>query len=248
MKTIKHLLLCAGAFLFALEASGAAWLTDLSTILTRAKGENKLVLIYFTGSDWCPTCIKMKEQVFSSAAFNQYAENNLYLVEIDFPRRKVQSPVLKRANQALSDKYGVEAFPTILLLNGDGIKLVELQRYTSPDIFVPHLKEMVEANSPTAAARRIKAKEPAEPLPLWGGAPTVPPPKYTDLALKNLSGSRNRRLALINNQTLTVGESALVRLGDGQVKVRCLEIRESSVVIQVDGQEQSRELKLPPSP
>jgi hypothetical protein len=66
--------------------------------------------------------------------------------------------------------------------------------------------------------------------------------------LKNLSGPKNRRLALINNQTFAPGESGLVRLGDGPVKVRCLEIRETSVVIQGDGQQQSRELKLPQSP
>lgn len=243
MKIIKPLL-CAASFLFAVEAYGAAWLTDLPTTLTRAKNENKLVLINFTGSDWCPACIKMREQVFASPTFHQYADNNLYLVEIDFPRRKAQSPELKRANEALSEKYGVDAYPTMFLLNGDGIRVAELQRYMSPEIFVSHLRQIVEVNAPT---RSRKAQEPAGPLPLWGGAPTSPPPKYSDLALKNLSGSKNRRLALINNQTFAAGESALVRLGDGQVKVRCLEIRESSVVIQVEGQEQRRELKLPQS-
>ena len=248
MKMRRHLLFCAGALLFAVGADGAAWLTDLPTTLTRAKSENKLVLINFTGSDWCPTCIKMKEQVFSSAAFDQYAANNLYLVEVDFPRRKAQSAEQKRVNQALSDKYGVDAYPTMLLLNGDGTKVGELKRLTSPETFVPHLKELVAANSPVTATRTAKPQEPAGPLPLWGGAPPAPPPKYADLTLKNLSGPRNRRLALINNQTFAAGESALVRLGDGQVKVRCLEIRDDAVRIQVDGQEQSRELRLAQKP
>jgi thiol-disulfide isomerase/thioredoxin len=245
MKSSKHLLLCASALLLTLGADAATWLTDLPSTLTRAVGENKLVLINFTGSDWCPACIELQKQ-FASPEFNQYADN-VYLVEIDFPRRKPQGADVKRVNQALAQKYAVESYPTLLLLNGDGAAVAKVERDNSPAVFVSKLKEQVDANSPVALARKAREREPVEPLPLFGGAPTAPPPKYTDLALKSVTGPKNRRLALINNQTFAPGEAALVRLGDGQVKVRCVEIRDKSVVVAIDGGQERRELRLPES-
>jgi len=64
------------------------------------------------------------------------------------------------------------------------------------------------------------------------------------LALKGISGPANRRFALINNQPLAVGETAYVRIATGQVKVRCVEIRESSVIVSVEGDPEQKELRL----
>jgi sulfur carrier protein ThiS len=93
-------------------------------------------------------------------------------------------------------------------------------------------------------ARPKPAPEPVKELPLYGGAAAAPPQRYTDLVLKNISGTKSRRFALLNNQTFAPGESARVQLGDTEVKVRCLEIRERSVVVAVEGQEGSREVFL----
>jgi hypothetical protein len=71
-----------------------------------------------------------------------------------------------------------------------------------------------------------------------------PAPRYSGLTLKSISGPNGRRLVLINNQTFGLGESARVKLGDGEVKVRCEEIRSASAVVSVEGQPGVRELKL----
>ncbi len=62
--------------------------------------------------------------------------------------------------------------------------------------------------------------------------------------MKGISGPKGRRLALINNQTLGEGETAQVKLGQTQVKIRCLEVRESSAVIVLDGSKERKELHL----
>ena len=64
------------------------------------------------------------------------------------------------------------------------------------------------------------------------------------LALKGISGPANRRFALINNQPLAAGETAYVRIASGQVKVHCLEIRDDSVIISVEGDPEQKELRL----
>ena len=74
------------------------------------------------------------------------------------------------------------------------------------------------------------------------GQPVLAP--ITQLSLKGISGPANRRFALINNQTIGVGETASVRVGLGLVKVRCWEINESSVVISMEGNPEKKELRL----
>jgi protein disulfide-isomerase len=99
------------------------WKTDLKEALTTAKQENKVVLINFTGSDWCQWCKRLSDEVFSKSEFEEFADKNLVLVKIDFPRNITQSNATKYYNQQLANMYGVEGFPTIILLdkNGQGL-------------------------------------------------------------------------------------------------------------------------------
>jgi hypothetical protein len=79
--------------------------------------------------------------------------------------------------------------------------------------------------------------------PSGQGQPAAPaPPRYGELTLKGISGSGARRMALINNETIMVGESARVKTMDTSVDVAVKEIRDDSVTIVVNGK--SRELKL----
>ena len=64
MKKLLIGLLVAGAFA-KLCAAEAEWLTDLPTALAKAKAEQKMVLLDFTGSDWCGWCIKFNKEVLS---------------------------------------------------------------------------------------------------------------------------------------------------------------------------------------
>jgi protein disulfide-isomerase len=96
------------------------WMTDLPKALAKAKAEDKHVLLNFTGSDWCGWCIRLHKEVFSKPEFAEYANKNLVLVEVDFPNRKKQSAELKKANNALQEKYGIEGYPTIVILNKEG--------------------------------------------------------------------------------------------------------------------------------
>ncbi len=99
------------------------WHTDLNEAINLAKKENKVVLINFTGSDWCQWCKKLNDEVFSKNEFEEFAGKNLVLVKIDFPRNIEQSNSTKYYNQQLATMYGVDGFPTIILLdkNGQGI-------------------------------------------------------------------------------------------------------------------------------
>jgi len=49
------------------RAAELAWQTDFNQAAQQAAQEHKYVLLDFTGSDWCPWCIKMDKEVFNQS-------------------------------------------------------------------------------------------------------------------------------------------------------------------------------------
>jgi thiol:disulfide interchange protein len=125
----------------AARTSDAVWREDLPGALKQAQSENKLVLLDFTGSDWCPWCIKFDQEVLSTGKFASYAANKLELVKLDFPRSTPQSDDRKRANAILAKQFGVDGYPTYVLLNAAGKELGRQVGYREggPDAFVGEL-------------------------------------------------------------------------------------------------------------
>jgi thioredoxin-related protein len=123
------------------QASELSWGTDLPTALNQARSENKMVLLDFTGSDWCGWCIKFDHDVLSTDKFAGYAKSKLVLVKLDFPRHKEQDAALKQANQEIKKRFGVNGFPTFVLLNSAGRELGRQVGYLKggPDAFIAEL-------------------------------------------------------------------------------------------------------------
>jgi thioredoxin-related protein len=130
---VKNLTLALASVLgFAVTISASAeptWLTDYKKAQEEAKASNKLLLLDFTGSDWCPPCIMLRKDVFSTREFQDYATKNFVLLEIDFPRAKPQAHEVTVQNQKLAQHYGIEVFPSVIVLNSDGKKIGELVGY-----------------------------------------------------------------------------------------------------------------------
>jgi thioredoxin-related protein len=119
MKKMILGVLSVGLLLQAARAE-LTWQTDLPKAEAEAKAKKNLVLLDFTGSDWCGWCIKMDRETFSQPAFENYAARNLVLVKLDFPHKKKLPAELKRANEELQAKYDVHGFPTLVALKPDG--------------------------------------------------------------------------------------------------------------------------------
>lgn len=117
------------------------WLGDFNTAKTEAAEKHKLILINFSGSDWCGPCIRLRKEILESSTFENYAADHLILVRADFPRQKKNqlSKEQIKLNEALADKYNAEGkFPFTLLVDETGkvIKTWDGFPNETPDQFV----------------------------------------------------------------------------------------------------------------
>src|ERR1022692_3323847 len=119
MKKLLITMLAATVF-WQLNAAENNWLTDLPKAETQAKSENKIVLLDFTGSDWCGWGIKFPKEGLDTPEFQTYAAKNIVLGELDYPNKKVLPDALKNANAALKGQYNIHGFPTLVMLDKTG--------------------------------------------------------------------------------------------------------------------------------
>jgi len=129
----------------------------------------------------------------------------------------------------------------------------------SPDLFSAPQKTAaanVETNAvpnvveafPQSEFDERAGKDPFFPHRVLVPVVKAPSPKASDasrlLQLKGVAGTVNRRLAIINNQTLEVGEEREVTTPAGKIKIRCVEIRADSVMVELPNQGGRKELQL----
>ena len=121
------------------------WTEDLDLAMKFAARTKRPIVLDFTGSDWCGWCIKLHDEVFSKDAFKDYADKNLVLVAIDFPRSKKLPDEIKRRNSKLMAQYGVRGFPTIVILDPTGEKELGRTGYVrgGPAAFIAGVKKIL---------------------------------------------------------------------------------------------------------
>jgi protein disulfide-isomerase len=226
------------------QGEGLEWLGDLESAKDRAKQENKLILVYFSGSDWCPACKRLKSEVFDQPEFGDFARAKLVLVQADFPRYQPIGHLQLQGNRALQKHYQVSSYPTVIVFDPEGRELHRLDYGAGgPAAFIAPLAHIAKVAAPSPrppppASEPEPRRKPVTFVPI----PPAVPNHYGPLALKSISGPKARRMVLINNASMMTGETARVKVEDHEVVVFCKEIRDDSVLITCDGAQ--TELKL----
>ena len=154
MKTfIFSTLLFISGSLFS-QVQKLTWHTDLEKAIEISTKERKNLMLFFTGSDWCGWCIRLQKEVFYKPEFIEWANKNVILVDIDFPRNKSkQSIELQQQNNLLQQQFGVQGYPTIHFVRPekiDGrINLASLgqtgYRAGGPEVWIAEANSYIQA-------------------------------------------------------------------------------------------------------
>lgn len=125
-------------------AGGEGWTQDFEAAKKQAATEKKDMLLDFTGSDWCGWCIKLDKEVFQKDEFKKAAKEKYVLVELDFPQDEAKvKPETKKQNEELSQKFGIEGYPSIVLLDNEGRPYASTgYKPGGAETYVKHLDEL----------------------------------------------------------------------------------------------------------
>ncbi len=149
------------------------WEEDFEKGLATAKAENRVVFLEFTGSDWCPPCKQLKAKILNTPEFEKFAADaKLVLVEQDFPRTpeklKALTQEVKLKRETVRKRYGVTAFPTVLLTDGDGAPFASVMAARSVDEYMKKLTTALEVkktlDADVAAAMKLSGVAQADAL------------------------------------------------------------------------------------
>ncbi len=121
------------------------WLDDFEAAKKEAATFRQPIFAFFTGSDWCGWCMKLRKEALDEKAFGKFAADNLILFEADFPRTKKISSKIKKQNSELAERYGVRGYPTVFLLDAEGKELGRTgYQEGGSEAYVKHLKELLD--------------------------------------------------------------------------------------------------------
>lgn len=158
---VKKLLLVGLLTLFTQSLHASDWEDNFAHAATNAAKTGHFMLLNFTGSDWCSWCKKLQKEVFTQNEFKTFAKANLVCLEVDFPNRKHQSQTLKEQNKRLAKEYGVQGYPSIVILSPKGDKVAQTgYRAGGAKAYVTHLQEIIDTYK-KQSAEPPKAEQPA---------------------------------------------------------------------------------------
>ncbi len=129
---MKKLILLAVLFIgFQSVAQDLNWETDFEKAKNISDKQDKPILVYFTGSDWCSPCKMLKKDFFETAEFKERAKK-MVLLMVDMPRRiDIITPEQKKKNIEMVRTYNPEgSYPTIVALSKEGHILGEIGGYS----------------------------------------------------------------------------------------------------------------------
>lgn len=138
-------------FLSLFTVSAPGWLTNFEEAEKFAVEKHELILLNFSGSDWCGPCMRLKKEIFETKIFEDFASSSLVLVNADFPRsnkNKLNKEQVSR-NEALADRYNSRGrFPFTLLLDAEGkvLRAWDGLPDSGADQFVQQLKVVCDAH------------------------------------------------------------------------------------------------------
>lgn len=100
-----------------IQAQELTWQTDMNKAMELSKKSHKPLLLFFTGSDWCGWCMRLQKEVMKTPEFTKWANDNVILVELDFPRNTPQTPEIKKQNMELQQTFAIQGYPTVWFVN-----------------------------------------------------------------------------------------------------------------------------------
>lgn len=125
-------LIAAGLYATSTTSTSASLDHETWNPLSQKQDATRPQLIYFT-ADWCPPCKALKAEVLSKPEVTTQLQQKADLIVADLT---AQSPEQLRIVEQRANQYGVQAIPTILIVDPRGAVIARHTGYAPRDEFL----------------------------------------------------------------------------------------------------------------
>ena len=128
------------------KSKPSLWFEDYAQARKLATEKKRPILMLFSGSDWCPPCIRLEKEVFQQKPFADFAASGkVILFWADFPRTKKQNSKIAAQNRQLMQVYRVNGVPSVILTDPSGKEFARTgYRPGGAQSYVEHLDHLLE--------------------------------------------------------------------------------------------------------
>jgi thioredoxin-related protein len=124
---------------------------------TIAAQTDRDIFMAFTSMEGGEWSRKMDDELFKSAPFLDYAHKHFVLLRVDFPTTTTQPEALSTQNKMLAELFSIRGYPTVVVMNPKGEKLLESKYLRGgPEFFMKQMIPIVEKDADRLAALREK--------------------------------------------------------------------------------------------
>ncbi|MBS0623668.1 MAG: thioredoxin family protein [Verrucomicrobia bacterium] len=102
---------------------------DYDQAVQQARLQQVPLLLFFNGSDWSGLSMKMKKEILQTPEFEQGIGSSFICVEVDFPQHCSLTIEQSEKNQRVQEKFGIDQFPSLLLVSNQERVMVKLGYY-----------------------------------------------------------------------------------------------------------------------
>ena len=111
------------------------WAANLQKALGEAAQSNKPVLIDFE-AEWCGWCKKLDRETYGDERVIRFVREHFVAVKVDTEKEPEEA-----------EKYNVRGLPTILFLSPDGVELLRLSGFRTPEVFLKEAAKPAESKA-----------------------------------------------------------------------------------------------------
>ncbi|MBQ8498571.1 thioredoxin family protein [Chlamydia sp.] len=107
-----------------------SWYVDYQEAREKSEEKELPMLLFFSGSDWNGSCMKIRDEVLSSEEFISAVAGKFICVAVDFPRHaELRDPLINEQNEELKNKLHVNTFPSLVLLSPEEREIYKLESF-----------------------------------------------------------------------------------------------------------------------
>jgi thiol-disulfide isomerase/thioredoxin len=115
------------------------WLNNYQEAVSQSQATGKPIVLLFTGTNWCPACMKLEKEVLTTSEFAGGVGGRFIFLKAEFPDYSEEA-IKSSPYYPLLQNHGIDTFPPMVIVNANGQRLYTVNYQAGgPSVYINQL-------------------------------------------------------------------------------------------------------------